>query len=229
MKLYSYYRSSAAYRVRIVLNLKQIEHTIAPVNLLKKEHKSADYLSKQPQGLVPCLETDEGQHLAQSGAIISYLDHLYPSSKLLPPDPFEAAKIQSVVDIIACDIHPICNLRILSYLAEDLKVDSEQKLAWYQHWITLGFEALETTLETALEATLETTLETKLETMLEKTKYCFGEQVTLADVYLIPQVYNALRFEVDMSAFPQIMSAYQNCNQLDAFVKAKPENQLDVM
>jgi len=213
MKLYSYYRSSAAYRVRIALNLKQIEHTIAPVNLLKKEHKSADYLSKQPQGLVPCLETDEEQFLAQSGAILSYLDHLYPSSKLLPPDPFRAAKIQSFVDTIACDIHPICNLRILSYLTEDLKVDSGQKLAWYQHWITVGFEALETMLETTLE----------------KTKYCFGEQVTLADIYLIPQVYNALRFEVDMAAFPQIMNAHQNCNQLDAFVKAKPENQLDVV
>ena len=209
MKLYSYYRSSAAYRVRIALNLKQIEHTIEPINLLKKEHRSAGYLTKQPQGLVPCLENDEGQFLAQSGAILSYLDKLYPSSKLLPPDPFQAARIQSFVDMIACDIHPICNLRILSYLIEDLKVDSEQKLAWYQHWIIIGFEALET--------------------MLEKTTYCFGEQVTLADVYLIPQVYNALRFEVDMAAFPKIMNAYQNCNQLDAFVKAKPESQLDVI
>jgi maleylacetoacetate isomerase len=207
MILYSYYRSSAAYRVRIALNLKQIEHSIEPVNLLKKEHKSADYLTKQPQGLVPCLKTNTGQFLAQSGAILSYLDALYPNSTLLLPDPFGAAKIQSVVDMIACDIHPVCNLRILNYLTEILTVDSEQKLAWYQHWIVIGFEALET--------------------LLDKTQYCFGEQPTLADVYLIPQVYNALRFEVDITLFPKIMNAYQNCNQLDAFINAKPENQLD--
>jgi maleylacetoacetate isomerase len=207
MKLYSYYRSSAAYRVRIALNIKQIEHTIAPVNLLKKDHKSADYLAKQPQGLVPCLETNEGQFLAQSGAILSYVESLHPRSALLPLEPFQAAKIQSFVDMIACDIHPICNLRILSYLTENLKVDAEQKLAWYQHWIVIGFTAMET--------------------MLENSTYCFGEHVTLADVYLIPQVYNALRFEVDMESFPKIMNAYQNCNQVDAFIKAMPENQLD--
>jgi maleylacetoacetate isomerase len=207
MILYSYYRSSAAYRVRIALNLKQIEHSIEPVNLLKKEHKSADYLTKQPQGLVPCLKTNTGQFLAQSGAVLSYLDALYPNSTLLLPDPFGAAKIQSVVDMSACDIHPVCNLRILNYLTEILTVDSEQKLAWYQHWIVIGFEALET--------------------LLDKTQYCFGEQPTLADVYLIPQVYNALRFEVDITLFPKIMNAYQNCNQLDAFINAKPENQLD--
>jgi maleylpyruvate isomerase len=209
MRLYSYFRSSAAYRVRIALNLKQIEHSIEPVNLLKKEHKSPNYLAKQPQGLVPCLETDKGQLLAQSGAILSYLDSLYPHAKLLPADPFQAAKIQSVVDMIACDIHPVCNLRILNYLTDILTVDSEQKLAWYRHWIVIGFEALET--------------------LLNKTQYCFGEQPTLADVYLIPQVYNALRFEVDMASFPKIMNAYQNCNQLDAFIDAKPENQVDAM
>jgi maleylpyruvate isomerase len=209
IKLYSYYRSSAAYRVRIALNLKQIEHSIVPVNLLKKEHKSADYLTKQPQGLVPCLEIDDGRFLAQSGAMLSYLDKLYPSSTLLPPDRFLAAKIQSFVDMIACDIHPICNLRILNYLTVDLEVDAEQKLAWYQHWIVVGFEALES--------------------MLETTKYCFGDQITLADVYLVPQVYNALRFEVDMTSFPNIMHAYKNCIQVDAFIKAAPENQIDAI
>ena len=158
---------------------------------------------------MPCLETDEGGFLAQSGAILSYLDSLYPSSRLLPPEPFQAAKIQSFVDMIACDIHPVCNLRVLNYLTVDLKVDAEQKLAWYQHWIVLGFAALES--------------------MLEKTKYCFGAQLTLADIYLIPQVYNALRFEVDMTLFPKIMNAYQNCNQIDAFIKAKPEHQLDAI
>jgi maleylacetoacetate isomerase len=155
------------------------------------------------------LGTDKGQFLAQSGAILSYLDSLYPHAKLLPADPFQAAKIQSVVDMIACDIHPVCNLRILNYLTDILTVDSEQKLAWYRHWIVIGFEALET--------------------LLNKTQYCFGEQPTLADVYLIPQVYNALRFEVDMASSPKIMNAYQNCNQLDAFIDAKPENQVDAM
>jgi maleylpyruvate isomerase len=207
MKLYSYYRSSAAYRVRIALNLKQIEHSIVSVNLLKKEHKNPDYISKQPQGLVPCLEVNEGQVLAQSGAIIQYLDNLYSQSKLLPPEPFQAAKIQSFVDIISCDIHPICNLRILNYLTGELTVDSEQKLAWYQHWIVTGFKALES--------------------MLEVTTYSFGEEVTLADVYLIPQIYNALRFEVDMTDFPKLLNAYQNCNKLKAFIDAKPETQLD--
>ena len=209
MKLYSYYRSSAAYRVRIALNLKQIEHSIEPVNLLKKEHKSTDYLTKQPQGLVPCLETDTGQFLAQSGAILSYLDALYPNSTLILTDPFEAAKMQSFVDMIACDIHPVCNLRVLNYLTEILTVDSEQKLAWYRHWIVIGFEALET--------------------LLDKIQYCFSEQSTLTDVYLIPLVYNSLRFEVDITLFPKIMNAYQNCNQLDAFINDNPENQLDMI
>ena len=117
--------------------------------------------------------------------------------------------MQSFGDIIACDIHPACNLRILNYLTKILTVYSEQKLAWYRRWIVIGFEALET--------------------LLDKTQYCFGEQPTLADVYLIPQVYNALRFEVDITLFPKIMNAYQNCNQLDAFIIAKPENQRDTM
>ncbi|WP_339724335.1 maleylacetoacetate isomerase [uncultured Paraglaciecola sp.] len=209
MKLYSYYRSSAAYRVRIALNLKQIEHSIEPINLIKNEHKSADYITKQPQGLVPCLETNNGQFLAQSGAILSYLDTLYPNVKLLPADPFQAAKMQSFVDIIACDIHPICNLRVLNYLTEQLNIEGEQKLTWYRHWVTVGLSALET--------------------MLDESSYSFGEDVTLADLYLIPQLYNALRFEVEMSAFPKLYNVYQCCNQLEAFINAKPENQTDAV
>ncbi|MEP1447354.1 MAG: maleylacetoacetate isomerase [Paraglaciecola sp.] len=209
MKLYSYYRSSAAYRVRIALNLKQIEHSIEPINLLKKEHKSADYLTKQPQGLVPCLETSNGLCLAQSGAILRYLDSRYSKVKLMPADPLQAAKIQSFVDIIACDIHPICNLRVLNYLTEHLEVAGQQKLAWYHHWVTLGLTALET--------------------MLDESSYCFGEDVTLADLYLIPQLYNALRFEVDMTAFPKLLNVYLCCNQLEAFINAKPENQSDAI
>lgn len=209
MKLYSYYRSSAAYRVRIALNLKHIDHLIIPVNLLKKEHQSADYLGKQPQGLVPCLEINDGQILTQSGAILNYLDSLYSESRLIPPDPFQATKIRSFVDIIACDIHPLCNLRVLNYLTEDFEVNAQQKLIWYHHWIRCGFSALERS--------------------LKPTTYCFGEDISLADVYLIPQVYNALRFEVDMSAFPKLSNVYQSCNLLESFIAAKPENQIDAL
>lgn len=209
MKLYSYFRSSAAYRVRIALNLKQIEHTIVPVNLLKKEHKSADYLSKQPQGLVPCLQTEDGQFISQSGAMLAYLEAQYPATKLTPNESADLVKMRSFVDIIACDIHPICNLRILNYLTDTLEVKADEKLTWIRHWIDEGFSALEK--------------------MLTDSTYCFGEQVSLADIYLVPQVFNALRFEVDMNTYPKIMAVYQNCNKTDAFIQAKPENQIDAI
>lgn len=209
MKLYSYFRSSAAYRVRIALNLKQIDYTIVPVNLLKKEHKSADYLAKQPQGLVPCLQTDDGQFISQSGAMLAYLEVHYPETKLTLSESTDLVKMRSFVDIIACDIHPICNLRILNYLTETLEVEADTKLTWIRHWIDEGFAALEK--------------------MLGASTFCFGEQVSLADIYLVPQVFNALRFEVDMTAYPKIMSVYQNCNQTDAFIQAKPENQKDAI
>lgn len=209
MKLYSYFRSSAAYRVRIALNLKQIDYTIVPVNLLKKEHKSADYLAKQPQGLVPCLQTDDGQFISQSGAMLAYLEEHYPETKLTPSESADLVKMRSFVDIIACDIHPICNLRILNYLTETLEVEADTKLTWIRHWINEGFAALEK--------------------MLSASTFCFGEQVSLADIYLVPQVFNALRFEIDMTVYPKIMSVYQNCNQIDAFIQAKPENQKDAI
>jgi maleylacetoacetate isomerase len=195
--------------VRISLNIKNIEHEIVPVNLLEKQHQKVDYLQKQPQGLVPCLETDDGEFLSQSGAILHYVEALYPLTKLIPNDPLLAAKIQSFVDIIACDIHPICNLRILNYLTGTLHASDTQKKLWYQHWIHQGFSALES--------------------MLKDCRYSFGEQVTLADLYLIPQVYNALRFNCDMTDFPKIMEIYQKCNQLEAFIQAKPENQIDAI
>jgi maleylpyruvate isomerase len=209
VKLYSYFRSSAAYRVRIALNLKNIAHTIVPVNLLKKEHKSADYLNKQPQGLVPCLETEDGQFIPQSGAMLAYLEAQYPQIMLTPNTSAELVKMRSFVDIIASDIHPVCNLRILNYLTDTLEVKAEEKLKWIRHWIDEGFAALEK--------------------MLTGSTYCFGEQVSLADIYLVPQVFNALRFEVDMTAYPKIMAVYQHCNNTDAFIQAKPENQIDAV
>lgn len=207
MKFYSYHRSSAAYRVRIALNLKNIEHTLIPVNLLTGKHNDAEYLAKQPQGLVPCLETDDKQFLSQSGAILQYIEALYPKPELIPADAFEAAKVRSMVDLIACDIHPLDNLRVLKYLTQTLNVNENDKMTWYFHWICKGFDVLEAQLTAA--------------------PFSLGEQVSLVDVYLIPQVYNALRFELDMSPYPKILTIYQNCNQLKAFDDAKPESQID--
>jgi len=207
MKLYTYHRSSAAYRVRIALNLKDIAHTLIPINLLKGEHTQAPYTDIQPQGLVPCLATDDGRLLPQSGAILQYIEALYPKPALVPENTFEAAYVRSLIDIIACDIHPIDNLRVLNYLTQTLHIDEKEKMTWYLHWIIKGFDVLE-----------------------EKVKaspYSLGTQVSLVDLYLIPQVYNALRFELDMTPYPKIMSIYHSCNQLPAFDMAKPENQVD--
>lgn len=207
MKLYGYHRSSAAYRVRIALNLKEITHTLIPVNLLKGEHTQAPYTDKQPQGLVPCLETDDGRFLSQSGAMLQYIDVLYPQQKLMPEDAFESAQVRSMVDLIACDIHPIDNLRVLKYLAQELNVNDDDKTTWYQHWIHQGFQALESQLKAA--------------------PYSLGDTISMVDLYLIPQVYNALRFKVDMQAYSNIMKVYENCNKLSAFDAAKPESQAD--
>lgn len=207
MELFSYFRSSAAYRLRIAFNLKGVEHNIRPVNLLKAEHKSEEYLAINPQGLVPALKIDDGRVLTQSTAILEYIEATQSGQPLLPSDEFEAAKVRSWVNQIACDIHPVNNLRILKYLSGELGADDEAKNAWYQHWIEVGFSALEE--------------------QLGDGPFCYGEQVTLADVYLIPQVYNAKRFNVDMSQFPKISAIVDHCNSLDAFIQAMPENQVD--
>ncbi len=207
MELYSYFRSSAAYRARIALNLKGIEHTLAPVNLLKGEHKSDGYKTLQPQGLVPALKLDDGRVINQSTAIMEYLEARFPQPPLLPEDAYEAAVVRGWVNLIACDIHPLNNLRVLKYLVHKLGVDDKAKLAWIAHWIHEGFTALESQISAA--------------------PYCFGERVTLADVYLVPQVYNALRFNIDMTAFPKINAVCDACNALAAFDKARPENQPD--
>jgi maleylacetoacetate isomerase len=191
--------------VRIVLNIKNIEHTIVPVDLLKSEHHSDDYRAKQPQGLVPCMEISAGEFIFQSGAMIDYLDGHKSAPRLLPIKGSQAIKIKTIVDIIACDIHPVCNLRVLKYLTNNLNIDEDQKITWYRHWITEGFTALEK--------------------VVEGEDFCIGQHVSLADIYLIPQVYNALRFDVDMQAFPRLMHIYHNCNRLPAFIDAKPENQ----
>jgi maleylacetoacetate isomerase len=206
MKLYTYFRSSAAYRVRIALNLKQLDHELVPVNLLKSEQQGADYLSKNTQGLLPALETDQGM-LAQSLAILEWLEEAFDATPLLPDDAWQKAQVRNFSYAIACDIHPIDNLRVLKYLSNELSVSDEQKNTWYRHWVIEGFK--------------------KLEVMLGDDTFCFGDTPTLADVCLVPQVYNALRFHVDMSEFPKIARIYEHCNTLSAFTQAAPENQPD--
>lgn len=223
MKLYSYYRSSAAYRVRIVLNLKQINYTTEPVHLVRHggEQNSAAYLRINPQGLVPSLniaalhldaveQESKPQIITQSGAIIEYLEEAFPHPALLPIDLIERAEVRALTQIIACDIHPINNLRVLHYIEDAFDCDEAEKIRWYRHWLAKGF--------TAIEALL---------TKKGSTHYCYSDHVTLADIYLIPQVYNALRFKLDMAPYPYINRIYQHCIQLPAFFDAAPEQQPD--
>lgn len=208
MKLYSYFRSSAAYRVRIALNLKQLDYEFAGVNLLESAQNSPEYLAKNPQGLLPALETEQGV-LGQSLAILEWLDETQPHAPLLIGDAWQKAQIRNLAYAIAIDIHPIDNLRVLKYLSNELKVTDEQRTQWYQHWIIEGFK--------------------KVEAMLGDTDFCCGDAPTLADVCLVPQVFNALRFKVDMTEFAKINAIYQRCNQLAAFIDAAPENQPDAL
>jgi maleylacetoacetate isomerase len=208
--LYSYFRSSAAYRVRIALNLKNIDYEIHPVHLLKNggQQFNTDYLALNPQGRVPVLVVED-KVLTQSSAIIEYLEEVYPSPPLLPADAVERAYVRSIAQIVACDIHPLNNLRVLGYLKGKLKIDFEQ--AWRSHWIQEGLAALEQLLHTHNCSG----------------RFCFGDKPGLADAFLIPQVYNALRLGCEMTNFPLISGIYQNCMQETAFSKAAPENQPD--
>lgn len=210
MILYSYWRSSAAYRVRIALALKALPAEVVPVHLLKEggQQKTAAYQKLNPAQLVPCL-VDADLTLNQSLAIIEYLDVLHPQVRLIPAEPLLGAQVRAFALDIACDIHPLNNLRVLQYLSGTLGIDETQKLQWIQHWLSQGFSALEQRLaQTAGDC-------------------CFGDQLTLADVVLVPQVYNAIRFQLDLSAYPQINRLYQRLSQLPAFVQAAPEQQPD--
>lgn len=216
MKLYGYFRSSAAYRVRIALNLKGLECEHIPVHLIRNggEQLSEAYRALNPEGLVPTLLDEEaGTELAlsQSLAIIEYLEEKFPSTPLLPSKLAERAYVRSLALAIACDIHPVNNLRILKYLSTQLGVSDEQKNEWYRHWCMLGLQSLE--LRLAADA--------------KRGKFCFGDQATLADCCLIPQVFNALRFNCDVSTIPTIMAIYTHCQELDAFKLAHPSQQAD--
>ncbi len=210
MKLYSYFRSSAAYRVRIALNLKGLSTEIIPVHLVKNggEQHSDAYRQINPSELVPTL-IDENFTLSQSMSILEYLEESHPEITLLPADMQQRALIRTFCQSIACDIHPLNNLRVLQYLQRNLKVTDEKKDQWYAHWIQLGMQSLEAQLQQS------------------NGQFCFGEQPTLADCCLIPQIYNAKRFNIDLSGYPKIEAIYQHCLTLPAFLQASPEVQID--
>ena len=202
--LYDYFRSSASYRVRIALNLKGLAYDSVPVSLLDNAQRAPEYLSKNPQGLVPAL-LDGEQLLTQSLAICEYLEETYPQPVLLPNDAIGRARVRALALSIACDIHPLNNLRVLRRLEAQFAADQAGKDAWYQHWIQSGFEAFEQQIQST------------------HGQYCFGDTVTLADLALVPQVYNARRFNCDLSAYPTMLAIEQRCLALDAFARATPE------
>ena len=210
MKLYTYFRSSAAYRVRIALNLKGIDAEHVPIHLTKDggQQRMPAYLAKNPQALVPALELDDGTVLTQSLAIIEYLDQMKPEPRLIPPDPVVAAKVRAVALAIACDIHPLDNLRVLNYLKGPFGRSQADVDAWYRHWV----------LEGGLQA---------VERLITGAPFCFGAAPTLADVTLIPQVANARRFDVPIDHLPKILAADAACTTLDAFARAHPSRQPD--
>ena len=210
MKLYSYFRSSAAFRVRIALNLKGLSYDTQVVHLLKQggEQHSAEYAAINPSELVPTL-LDQQYVLTQSLSILEYLEEAYPKTALLPQNLQQRAQIRAFAQYIACEIHPLNNLRVLQYLEQTLAESNSERTAWYQHWIKLGFHSLVQQLQHS------------------NGKYCFGEQASFADCCLIPQVYNAKRFQIDLTEYPKIQSIYTHCMQLAAFQQAAPEQQAD--
>lgn len=210
MTLYGYWRSSAAYRVRIALNYKELTYNQKTVHLVNHggEQHHNHYKKLNPFQLVPTFVDDE-INLTQSLAIIDYIEEKYPKISLFPQQIKDKAMVKSMAMSIACDLHPLNNLRVLNYLKDELHIANQQKLQWYQHWVTTSFDAFETLLT------------------LYAGKYCFGDTVSLADVCLIPQVYNAKRFAIEMSSYPLILAIYDRCNQHCAFINALPENQFD--
>jgi maleylacetoacetate isomerase len=209
VKLYSYFRSSAAYRVRIALNLKGIAYDTISIHLIKDggHNKRPEFRAVNPQMRVPVLVTPEGDTLTQSLAIIEYLDETHPQPALLPKDPIARAKVRALAELIACDIHPLNNTSPLRYLKRDMSQDQSAIDAWYHHWVITGFDALEA--------------------MIEPGPYLCGKEVTLADTCLVPQVANARRLKVPLDKYPKILAADAACLSLPAFNKARPENQPD--
>lgn len=212
MKLYTFFRSSASYRVRIALNIKELQYEQAPIHLRRGggEQLGASYKAINPQALVPALE-DGGRILTQSLAIMEYLDERYPNPPLLPSEPADKALVRSMALVVACEIHPIQNLRVLVYLRHQLKHSEEEINAWARHWIDLGLSALEQMVLAGAK----------------RGKFCFGDTPTMADICLVPQLANARRFGCELSRFPTLVAIESNCMALPAFANAAPEKQPD--
>jgi maleylacetoacetate isomerase len=207
MKLFDYYRSSASYRVRIALQYKKIDCDYEHIHLIENEGEqfTEDYCQKNSQQLVPILQVGQ-QYINQSLAILEYLEGEFPQRPLLPKNPLKAAKVRAFVLELACEVHPLNNLRVLKFLKNDLSLKEPQKIQWYHHWLDLGF--------------------TSLTQKMSQGPFCFGEKPSWADLFLIPQVYNAKRFEFDMARFPQLEAIYNHCMQQEYFSMASPEERL---
>lgn len=210
LQLYTYWRSSAAYRVRIALGLKGLDYETLSTDLVAGAHKTTTYRETNPQGLVPALVHD-GRTIAQSLAIIEYLDEVFPEPALLPADPLQRATVRAMAQAVACDIHPLNNLRVMNYLKAEMAQSEDAVNAWYGHWIHQGFAGLER-LVAAHSAAGE---------------YCFGDRPSLADACLVPQIFNAQRFNIDISAFPRLLAINGHLTRLPAFITAAPKNQPD--
>lgn len=212
LTLYSYFRSSAAYRVRIALNLKGLVYATVPIHLLENggAQHSAAYVGINPSQLVPTL-VDGDLNLGQSMAIMEYLDETQPTPPLLPVDAAGRARVRALAQAVACEIHPLNNLRVLQYLENEWKLDKEARITWYQHWVETGFAALELMLSRSEDTG----------------DFCHGNTPGMADCCLVPQLYNARKYKVELQAYPTLLRIEANCLQLDAFVQAAPENQPD--
>jgi maleylpyruvate isomerase len=212
MKLYTFFRSSASYRVRIALNLKGLTYEPAPIHLRRGggEQFSERYKAINPQALVPALE-DGGRILTQSLAIIEYLEEKYPQPPLLPSDPSDKALVRSMALVIACEVHPIQNLRVLNHIKKEYSQADDQVNRWARHWIDLGLSALEQLIVA----------------QPKRGKFCFGDTPTLADICLVPQLGNARRYGSDLSQCPNLLHIEKNCMALPAFANAAPEKQPD--
>ena len=203
MKLFNYFRSSASYRVRIALALKGLDYDYIPVHLVKREHLDDSYAALSASRLVPTLQ-DGDALLSQSLAIVEYLDETHPQPPLLPADALGRARVRAIAQDIACEIHPLNNLRVLRYLTHDLKLSEDDKNRWYRHWVESGLESVERQL------------------VAQPARYCHGDTPTLADLTLVPQIFNAQRFHCRTEHVPQVMRVFDACMQLDAFAKTQP-------
>jgi maleylacetoacetate isomerase len=211
MRLYSFFLSSAAFRVRIALNLKGVDYETVAVNLSQGEHREAAFLATNPQATVPVID-DDGTILWQSLAIIEYLDARFPDPRLIPTEPVARARVQALAQLIVCEMHPLNNLRVRNYLRAELKLDEAGLSRWYRHWVAEGFSSLEA-----------------LVRRFSGGRYCFGDAVSVADVCLVPQVYNARRFDCDLAPYPTIVRIADGLRAEPAFARAAPDEQPDAV